>query len=243
MSVMFLLGAGASVDSGMRTYRGGDNRYYTFDENDETNPLLASGLGDASRMEAMWAHLAPIKRDMDAIADVGPTYRQIERIAHDYAHAMIVTQNIDGLAHRVCDNVVEMHGNLSTATCLRCAQSTPLELPRVRCKECDGWLRPDVTLFDESLPVERVERVFSYIARHHPSTLYVVGTSMRFGYLHAIVKKAKARGATVVHVNNDPDYVWHKQRQQWIACQDTGEVRSRMVAKKKPEQLIAQLLH
>ncbi len=249
-AVLFLLGAGASVDSGMRVYRGGGGggngaSYYNFDEdNDATNPLHASALGNDARMEAMWEHLLPIMQDArKAELHPGPTYERIKAIASTYTHCMVATQNVDAIVHQVYsyDDIVELHGSLGSAKCLSCESEFVLQRVHiVRCPKCDGWLRPRIVLFGESLDVANVQRVHKFINDHHPSTVYVVGTSMRFPYLHGFVKKAKSRGACIVHVNPDPDYKWHMQKEQWYMDM-WNEPRCRVVKKKRPETLVREL--
>lgn len=212
--MLFILGAGASVDSGMKTYRGGGSNgqhYYKFDEeNADTNPLHVSALLTEERRELMKQHLQLIADDV-AAATLGPTYRAIGDIAQSYDHCLIATQNIDGLAHKTGLEVVELHGSLA---------------------------RNDVVLFGAELSLEPIERVFTFIARHRPSMTYVVGTSFRFTYLRNLIKKAKSTGSKVIHVNPDPDYQWHALRETWYLCPETGEPCCKMVKKRKPETLI-----
>lgn len=241
-SVLFLLGAGASVDSGMKTYRGTGDAYYTFDETDPlANPLHVCALGDDSGMERMWDHLMPIVKDARQVDQLGPTYANIAELAATYESSMVITQNIDSLALRMpgIDNVVELHGSLAYTRCLRCGVRNAFVDGVFRCPgTCQGWLRPDVVLFGENVSTRNGDRVRSYIKRARPVDCYVVGTSLRFPYLHNIIKCAKARGASVTHVNPDPAYVWHLQRQQNVYNTMTGEFRVRMVRKKKPDRLI-----
>ncbi len=239
-SALFLLGAGASVDSGLKTYRGAGDKYYSFDENDPlSNPLHICALGDDSGMERMWNHLLPIIKDANQVEELGPTYSKIAELASTYDSCMVVTQNIDGLALRIpgIDDIVEIHGSLSYTRCIKCGVRDAFKPNVFRCP-CQGWLRPDVVLFGEGLSVKNGDRVRSFVNRTHPVDCYVVGTSMRFAYLHDIVKRAKARGASVTHVNPDPEYAWHLEREQHVYNSVTGEFRTRMIKKKKPDKLI-----
>jgi NAD-dependent deacetylase len=247
-SVMFLLGAGASVDSGMKTYRsagaGGGQQYYIFDEeNPDTNPLHVSALGDSERMRKMWEHLEPIINDRPTT--YGPTYAKIKEIAARYEHCLIANQNIDGLAYLAAsghENIKALHGNLDRAWCLDCLVVHALvpNMPRC-CIHCGGWLRPDIVLFGESLPPEKVESIFRFINTHKPSVCYVVGSSMRFSYLFSIIKKAKSKGAQIVHVNTDPDYKWHAYSEKWVLSGMNGEPTLVVTKKKRPETLVKEL--
>lgn len=236
-SVLFLLGAGASVDSGLKTYRGGENRYNKFDETDDnTNPVHVSALFDEERVLKLQNHFEEIKRDIPE--HPGETYLKIKSIADQYEHCMIVTQNIDGLVSKICDNVVELHGSLCNDwICLKCMSSTGVYST---CSNCGSRSRPDVILFGETVPGERFARIIKYINIHRPSVCYVIGTSLRFRYLQAIIQRAKMRQCKIVHVNPDPDYKFHLQN---AVCkfQSGTETRMIMKKKKKPEELFKSL--
>ncbi len=247
-AVLFILGAGASVDSGMKVYRGGGgggtDNYYGFNEDDpKTNPLHISALGNNERMAHMWHHLMPIIKDRPTRP--GPTYQKIEAICDEHEHAMVANQNIDGLADLACGSemVVNMHGDLDDGVCLDCHTKCPLQdaVAVFKCPLCGGWLRPNIVLFGESLADGSIERVFRFIANRKPSACYVIGSSMRFPYLFSIIKKAKAAGAKIIHVNTDPDYKWHMQREQWNMNSVSGQLSLTIIKKKKPELLIKEL--
>ncbi len=69
----------------------------------------------------------------------------------------VITQNIDGL-HQAAGSrrVIELHGTVSRSYCMRCGKvfdrayiEGQSDLPK--CSECGGIVRPDVTLYGESL--------------------------------------------------------------------------------------------
>ncbi len=75
----------------------------------------------------------------------------------------IITQNIDGL-HQAAGskNVVELHGSVHRNHCVRCGRSWPLETvlasAGVPSCTCGGIIKPDVVLYEESLPEDALER-------------------------------------------------------------------------------------
>jgi NAD-dependent SIR2 family protein deacetylase len=252
-AVLFLLGAGASVDSGMKTYRGGADTgaYYSFssvEDDAERNPLHESALRNSFRLSRMWDHLMPIVRDIPD--KVGPMYERIKEIAAGFSQHMIATQNIDGLAHKISDNVVELHGDLKTVQCLECWEYTPLVRDDVEdspppCQRCGSLsVRPDIVLFGETLPDGRLERVYQFISQHRPTVCYVIGTSLRFPYLQALIKRVKKEGcqsANVIHVNPDPTYSYHTHRERWDLSSISGELTLKRIRKRKPETLLTSL--
>ncbi|MCX6090228.1 MAG: NAD-dependent deacylase [Candidatus Atribacteria bacterium] len=96
----------------------------------------------------------------------------------------LVTQNIDSL-HTISGSqrVLEIHGHLRTAHCMRCEKTVPLdrvekevdggEIPP-KC-QCGGVLRPDVVLFGDLLP-SCFEEAMEF-ARRMP--LLVIGSSLQ----------------------------------------------------------------
>src|SRR5690606_28524424 len=71
--------------------------------------------------------------------------------------AIIATQLVDQLHKRAASkNVAELHGNIVTVRCLKCAkpQAKAQLLNNKICTYCSGKLRPNVVLFGETLPIE-----------------------------------------------------------------------------------------
>jgi NAD-dependent deacetylase len=85
--------------------------------------------------------------------------------SHYYSNGCVSTiiTNVDGLHTRAgARNVLEVHGTLSTLTCIRCFIQVPSDaiiqeyisdcrIPH--CQVCGGILKPDVILYEEQLPV------------------------------------------------------------------------------------------
>src|SRR5262249_22094937 len=76
-----------------------------------------------------------------------------------------LTQNVDGF-HRAAGSqiAIDIHGALHDIRCTGCSQRTTVadytafgELPR--CPGCQGILRPDVVLFGEMLPADRLREL------------------------------------------------------------------------------------
>jgi NAD-dependent deacetylase len=97
----------------------------------------------------------------------------------------VVTQNIDTLHSRAgSEQVVEVHGSIRVAECLRCLwrQDTEGVLAQLEehsaplCEHCGEVLKPGVTLFGELLPAEAIERA-TELARG-AALMLVVGSSL-----------------------------------------------------------------
>jgi NAD-dependent deacetylase len=97
----------------------------------------------------------------------------------------VVTQNIDTLHSRAgSKDVVELHGSIRTAQCLRCLWTEPADAVLTQlevrsapvCPYCGDVLKPGVTLFGELLPPGALERA-TELARA-AGLMLVVGSSL-----------------------------------------------------------------
>lgn len=95
----------------------------------------------------------------------------------------VVTQNIDGL-HQLAGskNVLELHGSVLRNTCMSCSASYDLDYVMSqeavpRCEKCNGIVKPDVVLYQESLDMDVMNSAVDYISK--ADVLIVGGTSLR----------------------------------------------------------------
>ncbi len=209
MRLLFILGAGASVDSGLLTYRGINGIY---NDNDEPERILSK----TNTLDKIWNFLQPLYDNIDD-CEPGPTYTLLSEIVSLVDETLILTQNIDGYAKTVnnesCKNnkssssvveVVEIHGSNKTMTCSKCKVTIPTDFNNLVCS-CMQWYRPDIVLYGEDLDNKKVTQVFKYI-KSSIDYVIVVGTTLSFQYLHKIIRKAKQRCASVIYINPDPEY-------------------------------------
>jgi NAD-dependent deacetylase len=95
----------------------------------------------------------------------------------------VITQNIDGL-HQLAGskNVLELHGSVHRNYCMKCKKDYSLdyilssEAVIPTCKDCGGTVRPDVTLYEESLNMKVLSSAIDYIKK--ADMLIVGGTSL-----------------------------------------------------------------
>jgi NAD-dependent deacetylase len=207
--IFFILGAGASVDSNLPTYRGPGGLYISSHIKAEDFLSVNSSVDD------IWTFLDPLYSKIKNNKP-GPTYQNLKKFANTHPRSFILTQNIDNYATDTELPVIEMHGSWKTMTCLVCKSVKPSDSSSYKCS-CGGFCRPDIVLFDEKLPKEKVHQLYSYIKRR-PTHVIVIGTSLQFPYLRVFINKAKQRGAKVIHINPAEDYgenvkkneIWHK---------------------------------
>jgi NAD-dependent protein deacetylases, SIR2 family len=95
----------------------------------------------------------------------------------------VITQNIDGL-HQLADskNVLELHGSIHRNYCMKCGKSFDLDyvvssktiIPK--CDICNGTIKPDVVLYEESLDMNILNNSINHIKS--ADLLIVGGTSL-----------------------------------------------------------------
>ena len=206
MRLVVLTGAGISTASGIPDYRGphglwrqhpGYEKLVTYDYY----------VADAQIRRRSWL----FRRD-------SPAWRAEPNAAHLALAArprtLILTQNVDGLHQKAGsppERVLELHGNMFRAVCIRCGAWTSTEeaINRVlagdddpRCHECGGVLKTATVMFGEALD----PAVLSRAAREaqQADVFLAVGSSLRVQPAASLVDLARQSGARVIIVNAEP---------------------------------------
>jgi NAD-dependent deacetylase len=119
----------------------------------------------------------------------------------------IATQNVDGyhmVNPEVSNRISELHGNL-TLYCTQCGDKYPKEKyleddnTFCVCDQCKGFVRPDITLFGETLPSEAFTKARKAFKK---STLcLVLGTSGEVYPANSLPNLVFERGGRVVIIN------------------------------------------
>jgi len=212
--VLFITGAGMSADSGLPTYRG-IGGLYEREHTDEGVPIEDALSGEMLRRrpELCWKYLAQIGQ-----AAMGSTFNTGHRVLAEmedhFAHTCVLTQNIDGY-HRAAGsrNVIEIHGNMHSLLCTQCPFEESLDtmdkvsIPPL-CPECGAVLRPDVVLFGEMLPAEKIERLYAELDAGFDA-VFAIGTTAVFPYIMQPVLLGKELGWMTVEINPAESRVSH----------------------------------
>lgn len=208
--VVFFTGAGVSAESGIPTFRDAQTGLWaTFDATElatpeafKADPALVWGWYEWRRMKVLKAQ-------------PNPAHLAIARLVQHFPRATVVTQNVDDLHERAGSaDVLHLHGSLHQPRCFACGTGYSLEreIPvepdqgrRVeppRCSRCNGFIRPGVVWFGESLPVQALQQAFDAAAQC--DVLFSVGTS---GVVYPAAQMphiARDANAAVVHINPQP---------------------------------------
>ena len=175
--IVFLTGAGMSVESGFKTFRGNDGLWEDYPveqvathEGWIANPTLVNNFYNNLRKK-LYA------------AKPNEGHRLIKELEKDY-DVTVITQNVDDLHEKAGSlKVIHLHGELTKV----CSSKTPYdsryiqELPKDNCEVAPGalaedgsLLRPFIVFFGESVPM--IEPAAEAVAQ--ADILVIIGTSL-----------------------------------------------------------------
>jgi NAD-dependent deacetylase len=203
-SIVVLTGAGVSVASGLRAYRGPDGLW-----NEPETAKFSTAEHFDSDPNAYWkfwgemrqaAHVASPNAAHLALA-------QWEKQLTSDLKFSLVTQNVDELHQRGgSSNVAELHGSIFRTRCSNSKCDFPayrdseFHIDKApRCLKCDSALRPDVVLFGEALPAHA--EWFAKRALRDCQLFVAIGTSGTVSPASRFVEWAKYAQARTILVN------------------------------------------
>ncbi len=138
-------------------------------------------------------------------------YALAELEALGQIHA-VITQNIDNLHQEAgSKRVLEVHGHMRQATCVRCYHLVPGRPLMERfladgtiptCEVCGGVMKPNVVLFGEMLPVSIMHE--AELESKNCDVMLVAGSSLEVAPAADLPLLAKKNGARIIIVNKAP---------------------------------------
>jgi NAD-dependent deacetylase len=199
--VAVLTGAGVSAESGIPTFRDAQTGYWARFSPEE----LASPRAYANDPQRIWAWYAS-RYETCWNAEPNDAHRALSSLeAAKGAGFTLATQNVDGLHARAgSERILELHGNLRTARCERCAHIQDLPTPEAftpppTCQKCGSRMRPNIVWFGENLPAKTLEA--AAVAFQNADVALVVGTSALVEPAASLGRLGKASGAFLIEVN------------------------------------------
>lgn len=203
-SIVVLTGAGISVASGLRPYRGPGGLWSEIDVQDV---VTAAAL--ARDPQRVWAfHVAGRRQALAARPNAAhEALARLEGRLTAGQSMVVLTQNVDGLHQRAGSRqVVEIHGSLARARCMRAGceevQAAGVDEACPVCPRCGAWMRPDTVLFDEPMPVDA--EWHSKRALRDCDLFLAVGTSGTVTPASNFVRGARYAGARTILINLEP---------------------------------------
>lgn len=199
--IVAVTGAGVSAASGLSLYRSGDGLWADLDFQRMSN---ANQYGNF--LDVLWPKWLALKSQCDN-AEPNSLHYALAEMGWP-----VITQNVDNLHQRAGSvDVVEVHGSLQNARCLRCKNLFPLA---DTCPDCGKHrVRPDIVLFGEDIKHRRL--AIDYI--RDADTVVYIGTS---GNAHPVADwYAKSENSVLVDPNpwGYFDKTFAMTADQWVA--------------------------
>lgn len=219
-SVAVLTGAGMSAESGIPTFRGGDNSLWR-DFDPETLATPAAFRRDPALVWGWYQW----RTGLVAQARPHAGHRALAQLEARLPALDVITQNVDNLHERAGSRrVVHLHGSLFAPRCFDCARphdettatsatvesatdaafasadpKPALRLEPPHCGHCGGRIRPGVVWFGEALPTAPWQQSLRNV--READLVLVVGTAGVVQPAASLVMEARQAGAFVVEIN------------------------------------------
>lgn len=206
--IVFFTGAGISTESGIPDFRSPGTGLWSRIKPIQFQDFMAS---ESVRQES-WRRRFTGDRVMEgATPNVG--HRAVARLAAEGKALAVITQNVDNL-HQDSgvpdEQVIELHGNASYATCLSCHmryEMAELEAQFRRqervepCSRCGGIIKSATISFGQAMPEQAMARAQAVIEAC--DLCVVVGSSLVVYPAAGFPEYAKRRGAGLAIVNRE----------------------------------------
>ena len=206
--IVVFTGAGISTESGIPDFRSPTGIW------SKMKPIYFDDYvaSEDVRREA-WRRKFEIDRDI-VVAEPNRGHRAVAHLARIGKLRRVVTQNIDGL-HQAAgmpdEAVIELHGNMTYATCLECAQR--YELPPIQeaferhetlpyCGDCGGIVKTATVSFGQPMPQDAMQRARTETLEC--DLFLAIGSSLVVYPAAGFPLLAKQNGARLVILNRDP---------------------------------------
>ena len=180
--IVFFGGAGVSTESGVPDFRSKDGLYNQHDVRfDKYRPEYLLSHSCLMREPEVYFEFHRQKMDTRKI-EPNNAHKYLAKLEEKGKLTAVVTQNIDGLHHKAgSKKVYEIHGSALRNYCIKCGKTFPEDyifeskesIPHC---DCGGMIRPDITLYEESLPDDAVNASINAIA--DADMLIIGGTSL-----------------------------------------------------------------
>ena len=157
--VVGLTGAGISVESGIRPFRGPGGLWTEYGEPpmDGYQRFLADPKSDWERRVKGEGFVGGLHETLGQ-AKPHPAHYALAELEELGILKYLITQNIDNL-HRAAGskNIAEIHGNFLKLRCIKCntryeMEEVSLETLPPHCSRCGGIIKGDTVMFGEPIP-------------------------------------------------------------------------------------------
>ena len=197
-----LTGAGVSTESGIPDFRSAGGIWARFD------PYEVASIEAVHRDPARVWEFYALRLDVLADARPNPAHEALAELERTGLLRALITQNVDRLhAAAGSRDVVEVHGSIARAQCLRCGAVVERDelrtlLPLPCCPGCGAVLKPGVVMFGELLPAAEIDRATALA--QEAALLLVVGSSLEVWPVAGLPGETLGHGGALAIVNREP---------------------------------------
>ena len=197
-------GAGISTPSGIPDFRSKKTGLWVQDD-----PLeVASATAFRESPQDFYNWLRPLLR-ISSQAQPNKAHQALVELESACVLKTIITQNIDHLHQKAgSSNVIELHGSMQRFYCPVCKDHGVDQVKVVTkiisgevptCSACGAVIRPDITLYEEGLPVDAWLQAENEIAK--TDLLLVAGSSLEVTPAALLPFRAYRNGSRIMIVN------------------------------------------
>ncbi len=200
--VVVMTGAGVSAESGVATFRDPQKGLWSKYRPEQ----LATAQAFENDPVTVWQWYQWRREQLHQVAP-NPGHHSLAEMELMFADFQLITQNVDGLHQKAgSSKVIELHGNIHRNQCsitnkqigadtIDTTELQPIRSPYHK----DGWARPAVVWFGESLPENKLSIAFNTSA--NADVFFSVGTSSLVEPAASMARLAKSNGAVIVEIN------------------------------------------
>ena len=204
--IVFFGGAGVSTESGIPDFRSKDGLYNQHDVKfDAFSPEYLLSI------DCLWEHpkvFYEFYRQKLDVRGIEPniTHKRLADLEQKGKLSAVITQNIDGLHQKAGSvNVYEVHGTTEKNFCSACATRYPAtfifdsseDIPHCTRPGCRGTVRPEVTLYGESLPKDAWQNSIDALSK--ADLLIIGGTSGVVYPANTLVRWYKGKDMVIIN--------------------------------------------
>lgn len=204
--IVVFTGAGISTESGIADFRSEGGLWTRYDPS-----IFANYHYFLRDPEPFWTMHREVEHLMDK-AEPNPAHKAIAELEKMGKIKAIITQNIDMLHQRAGSGsfkripIFELHGTYRVYHCIKCGKEYSygeLNIKNINypiCK-CNGFIKPKVILFGESLPEGILEGAIANCSL--ADCFLMVGSSLLVTPANFLPQVAKKSGAKLIFINKE----------------------------------------
>lgn len=205
-SIVAFTGAGISTESGIPDFRSPHGVWSRFRMID-----YQEFVSSAEARKESWHQKSLIWDEMKK-ARPNAGHLALARLEVEGRLKGLITQNIDGLHQKAGSRqVIELHGTMVEAVCLKCERRIPMDEaiarvaagePAPSCQHCGGHLKPATISFGQAMPMLEMEQ--SQELAVSCELFLAIGSSLVVYPAASFPAVAKQHGARLIIINRTP---------------------------------------